>query len=310
MGFSDMMSSGRGPGVIGTLMALLVLVGFGLLYLFVFDSEMQGGGQTIESVIRDQTKELNALGLRNEAAQKELAAVPERRKAAEALSGLNRQIQSGRAKLDGLNTYANDFRKQVDGVVASFEEYKDRYRAQVRGAAAGLKYDELKTASGKTYRQVVVKKVDAVGMSFQHESGTGRADFEDLSDEVRDYFQYDAKQKELAQQQENLARTQHVQEVNVAQTQAAKQQQEQAAREKEALRQKNRAELASLKNALTQLDSQIKSEQDAWDHEREQVRRNGGIVNSARYQSRLGDLRGRRAHTADRIVELQRALGS
>lgn len=310
MGFSDMMSSGRGPGLIGTLMALLVLVGFGLLYLFVFDSELQGGGQSIESVILGQTKELNALGLHQEAAQRELAAVPERRKAAEALNDLNRKIQSGRAKLDGLTTYANDTRKQIEGVVASFEEYKDRYRAQVRGAAAGLKYDELKTASGKTYRQVIVKKVDAVGMSFQHESGSGRADFEELSAEVRDYFQYDPKQKEAAQQQENLVRQQHVQQVNVAQAQAAKQQQEQTAREKEELRQKNKAELASLKNVLTQLDSQIKSEQDAWDHEREQVRRNGGILNSARYQSRLGDLRGRRVTTADRIVELQRSLGS
>lgn len=310
MGFSDMMSSSRGPGVIGTLMALLVLVGFGLLYLFVFDSELQGGGQSIESVIRDQTKELNALGLRHEAATKELAAAPERRKAADEMSKLTRQLQSGRAKLDGLRTYESDFRKQTDGVVASFEEYKDRYRAQVRGAAAGLKYDELKTASGKTYRQVIVKKVDAVGMNFQHESGTGRADFEDLTEEVRDYFQYDAKQKELAQQQEKLVHQQHVQQVNVAQTQAAKEQQEQAAREKEELRRKNKEELASLKTALTYLDSQIKSEQDAWDSEREQVRRNGGIVNSARYQSRLGDLRNRRANIADRIVELQRALGS
>lgn len=310
MGFSDMMSSSRGPGMIGTLMALLVLVGFGLLYLFVFDSELQGGGQSIESVILAQTKELNALGLRQEAAQRDLAAAPERRKAAEAFSDLNRKIQSGRAKLDGLNTYANDTRKQIDGVVASFEEYKDRYRAQVRGAAAGLKYDELKTASGKTYRQVIVKKVDAVGMSFQHESGSGRADFEELSAEVQDYFQYDPKQKEAAQQQESLVREHHVQQVNVAQAQAAKQQQEQTAREKEELRQKNKAELASLKNTLLQLDSQIKSEQDAWERERDQVRKNGGIVNSARYQSRLGDLRGRRATTADRIVELQRALGS
>lgn len=310
MGFSDMMSSSRGPGVIGTLMALLVLVGFGLLYLFVFDSELQGGGQSIESVIRDQTKELNALGLRQEAANKELAAAPERRKAADELSRLNRQLQSGRAKLDGLNAYASDVRQQVAGAVATFEDYKDRYRAQVRGAAAGLKYDELQTASGKTYRQVVVKKVDAVGMNFQHDSGTGRADFEDLPEQVRDYFQYDPKQKELAQQEENLAREQHVQQVNVAQAQAAIQQQEQAAREKEELRRKNTAELAMLKKQLSQLDSQIKSEQDAWDRERDQVRRNGGIVNSARYQTRLSDLRNRRATTADRMVELRRALGS
>jgi len=209
-----------------------------------------------------------------------------------------------------LHSYANDFRQQLDEVVARFEEYKDRYRAQVRGAAAGLKYDELKTASGKTYRQVIVKKVDAVGMSFQHESGTGRADFEELSAEVRDYFQYDPKQKEIAQQQENLAHKQHAEEMNTAQILAAKHRQEQSAQEKEELLRKTKTELASLKNAIAQLDSQIKNEQEAWDRERDQVRRNGGIVNSARYQSRIAELRNRRANAADRITELQRILES
>ena len=46
------MSSGRGPGFIGLLLALLIVGGFGALYVLVFDSEMQGKGVTIESVIR------------------------------------------------------------------------------------------------------------------------------------------------------------------------------------------------------------------------------------------------------------------
>jgi hypothetical protein len=37
MSFSDLMQSGRGPGVIGMLLALVVLVGFGLLFMFAFD---------------------------------------------------------------------------------------------------------------------------------------------------------------------------------------------------------------------------------------------------------------------------------
>ena len=58
MGFTDLLSSSRGPGVIGTLLALLVLVGFGTLYLFVFDEGLQGGQKTIEAVIRDQGLEI------------------------------------------------------------------------------------------------------------------------------------------------------------------------------------------------------------------------------------------------------------
>lgn len=51
MGFTDMMSSGRGAGVIGSIMAVVVLGGFVLLFVLVFDEGLQGGGETIESVI-------------------------------------------------------------------------------------------------------------------------------------------------------------------------------------------------------------------------------------------------------------------
>ena len=50
------MSSGRGPGVIGMVMALIVLLGFGLLFTFAYDEEAQGGDQSIESVIAHQAK--------------------------------------------------------------------------------------------------------------------------------------------------------------------------------------------------------------------------------------------------------------
>ena len=59
--FEDIFSSSRGAGVIGALLALLVLVGFGTLFLFVFDKGMQGGDITIESVIRDQDSTITSL---------------------------------------------------------------------------------------------------------------------------------------------------------------------------------------------------------------------------------------------------------
>jgi hypothetical protein len=308
--FSDLMSSSRGPGLIGTLLALLVVVGFGSLYLFVFDQELQGSGQSIESVIRDQRAEIGGLKQRLEGGQKQLAQAPERRKTAQNLAAVTQQLQNKKAKLDGLKEYFAKVRGDLDADISRFEDYKNRYRAEVRGNAAGLKYEELKTVSGRSYRRVVIKKVDAVGMSFQHESGTGRADFDELTAEVQDYFQYDPKQKEAAKKEEAIVYRQHAEQATAAQSESAKQQQEQAARDKEALRQKNTAELASLRGLINQLDVQIENEQDSWNRERAKVRANGGIVNSAGYQSRISNLRTRRASASDRIAELQRALNS
>jgi hypothetical protein len=61
MSFSDMMSSGRGPGVIGMLMALVVLVGFGVLFMFATDEGFQGGDQSIESIIKHQAGDIESL---------------------------------------------------------------------------------------------------------------------------------------------------------------------------------------------------------------------------------------------------------
>jgi hypothetical protein len=304
--FDEMMSSARGPGVIGTLMALLVLVGFGALYFCVFDESMQGGPKSLESVIRNQAGEIDSLNGQIEPGQKTLEHA---QTAAKEYATLQRRVATTKSSLDGLNASKETLGKSIDTLQRDFEAYRDRYRAQVRGGAAGTQYAELITSSGKTYRKVVVKKVDAVGMSFLHENGTGRADFDDLPAEVQDYFQYDPQQKEEAKRQEAAAHRQLEQQVVAAQAGYSKQQQEQAARDKEALYRKNTAEIQSLQSLITQLDSQISSELRNLENERRSVQKNGGVFNAAMYQTRLSNLRTRKAQATQQIADLTRAIG-
>lgn len=46
MSFSDMMSSGRGPGVIGMILALIVLLGFGVLFMFASRKADRAGNRS------------------------------------------------------------------------------------------------------------------------------------------------------------------------------------------------------------------------------------------------------------------------
>jgi len=304
--FDEMMSSARGPGVIGTLMALLVLVGFGALYFFVFDESMQGGPKSIESVIRNQAREIDSLNGQVEPGQKTLEHA---QSAAKEYATLQRRVATTKSSLDGLKASKETLGNGIDTLQRDFEAYRDRYRTQVRGGAAGTQYAELITSSGKTYRKVVVKKVDAVGMNFLHENGTGRADFDDLPEEVQDYFQYDPKQKEEAKRQEAAAHKQLEQQVVVAQAGYSKQQQEQAARDKEALYQKNTAEIQSLQSLVVQLEGQISSELRNMENERRSVQTHGGVFNAAMYQTRLSNLRSRKAQATQQIADLMRAIG-
>lgn len=54
MSFSDMILSSRGPGLIGTLLALLVIAGFGTLYVLVFDDSLQGQPSALAAEVAEK----------------------------------------------------------------------------------------------------------------------------------------------------------------------------------------------------------------------------------------------------------------
>ena len=90
MSFTDMMSSHRGPGVIGMVMGLFVLLGFGVLFVFAFDEGSQGGDLSIESVVRYQAKEIDGYQANIVSGQQNLDQAPARITQARELARLNR----------------------------------------------------------------------------------------------------------------------------------------------------------------------------------------------------------------------------
>ena len=195
MGFSDLLSSGRGPGVIGTLIALLVLVGFGTLYIFVFDEGLQGGQKKIEAVIRDQDVEIETLKsqiastkTRIEDGQKLKAQV----QAIEELKGGNEAATTQISDLKGGIEKAN---ADIETAKQNWEDYKVSYREKVWKEAIGRNLGEIKgITSGKVYPNVIIRKVDHTGIRILDSTGTKTIALEDLSEALKDEFQL-SKQK-------------------------------------------------------------------------------------------------------------------
>jgi uncharacterized protein YdhG (YjbR/CyaY superfamily) len=206
MSFSDMMSSSRGPGVIGMLMALMVLLGFGALFMFAFDEGLQGGEQSIESVIANQVKEI-ANDQRSITAGRELLAqVPTKVANAKELNRLKYQNDSLKTKTADLVGAVAAKKAEVASSIDTFEAYKDRFRAYIRGKAKGESMGTLETLTGITYTNVNIREVTAIGIQIRHEGGQKRIPFEELPEETKERFQFDPKQKEkaLTQESENL----------------------------------------------------------------------------------------------------------
>ena len=263
MSFSDMMSSGRGPGVIGMILALVVLLGFGVLFMFAFDEGFQGPGKSIESVVKAQMKEIEDHHAAISAGEARLAKTPELAATAGSLSKVQLQIKTGVQKIASLKTSIAENKAAVEAKIKDLEEYKNRYRAFVRGNAKGQTLPTLQTVSGAVYKNVTIREVTAVGMQIRHDEGHKRINFEELPPEMRDYYQFDAKQRDKALADENVGRNQHEAEAAVADeladAQMAKQREANAGLAKE----KMQREITQKEGQITALEAEIKNLQQA-----------------------------------------------
>ena len=74
---------------------------------------------------------------------------------------------------------------------AEEEQLRLAKAAAAREAAVGEKHASLTTGKGRSYKKVVIKGVDEVGVKITHEYGTARIKFEELPEEFQARFGYD-----------------------------------------------------------------------------------------------------------------------
>lgn len=200
---SDLLTSSRGPGVIGTLLALVVLVGFGGLTMVVFNDNTSGKG--LGAQIKDKEAAIRNQEARVKHWQMAAVEYDARRKQADKLDSLSRRLGRKQAAVAKAKTGVDQAKTKILRLVEEFESYKERYRVAERAKSAGEKMAKLTTKDGKVYEQVKVLEVTAIGMKIMHKSGTSRVEYHRLPDEIQDRFQFTKEgaakieQKEAAQ---------------------------------------------------------------------------------------------------------------
>jgi hypothetical protein len=209
MSFTDLMSSGRGPGLLGMLLALVVLIGFGVLSMFVFDERFQGAEQSIESVIAQQAKDVEHLECVIVNHRKTMVQLPALRLREKELEGVRREIMFAKDKADGLRKGIASGKDAIAAMSKQMDAYKDKYRAFARNKVKGEKMDRFVTRDGTVYEHVTIGDITAVGMRISHDNGATRIPFEQLSEELQDKFQFDTNQKAMELASEDAMRKAH-----------------------------------------------------------------------------------------------------
>lgn len=241
MGSSDILTSAKGPGLIGSLLALVVLAGFGFMTLHVMDEAERDPSRSIESIIASQEKEIVGLQDRIVADESRIAEEPRIKEQRLELSKLTRENRYRADEIKALEERAELGRGQVAQKLAEFDAYKNEYRAYIRAKSKGMELPTLTTMSGVVYDGVKIREITPIGIQILHQDGQKRLPYEELPAAMQDLFQFDAAQKQLALQQELEAEREHgkataaavmkQQETNTAQREAEKERQSSTRRE-------------------------------------------------------------------------------
>lgn len=211
---TELFTSHRGAGVIGTLLALIILGGFCLLYFLVFDKQFQGGAQTLESIIEEDARHLAKLKQRHVSNLRELEATKGHREVEKDLRSsitkrdiVVKQREGLEADLAAKSSGIRDFEQQVD-------QYRQAYRESARATMVGREMDELKTTDGKTYSKVKVTGIDAVRMQIRHQGGITGVPLDVLSEDLQQYLQVDENEKDRRLAAEAAVRKQRSQQAD------------------------------------------------------------------------------------------------
>ena len=140
-----------------------------------------------------------AIGQRDAASEDRLAdlnkEVKERKAAREASDKLKATRAEFEAQSKGFLALKSELRNlqtEIDRTVAQYEDYRESYRARVRGSAAGLQLKTLETKAGKEYREVTIKSLSKTHMRINHVAGPATIAVPNLPDELVQRFHLDA----------------------------------------------------------------------------------------------------------------------
>jgi len=235
------LTSAKGPGLIGSLLALVVLAGFGFMTLHVMDEAERDPTRSIESIIASQEKEIVGLQDRIVADEARIAEEPRIKEQRSELTKLTRENRYRADEIRALEERAELGRGQAARKLAEFDAYKDKYRAFIRAKSKGMELPTLTTINGVVYHSVKIREITPIGIQILHQDGQKRLPYEELPPAIQDLFQFDAEQKQLALERELEAEREHgkataaavmkQQETNTAQREAEKERQSSARQE-------------------------------------------------------------------------------
>ena len=209
---SDFLESARSTGVIGISLIIFLLIGFGALFLAVFDDRLNGeNASRLKSQVFEQRGEI--YGLEQDLAWAESALLAQKRievvqeevdknsKVLEVLSERETVLKEGIAEEE----------KTIQHLGEEKIAYREKYRVYSRKKAIGETFEEITLASGKVLRNAKIREILPDKIRFSTEHGTASVRWGEFADDMRERFQIGEGELEAYQSKMKAMQTQRMQ---------------------------------------------------------------------------------------------------
>ena len=205
MGLRDYISYMRGG--IAPVVVLVVGTISGIALFGKFKSGKLGfGGENAKVVIAQKKSKLQSLEQELATAREQLQERIKMEEKAQLHAMMETEIQELKAGNAAARNRLESLRSGLSQTTEMFDAYKQRYRNHVRTKAVGSKYDKLITKASRSYYQVEIKSVGAVGINITHRDGSGRIPFKELPDNLQRQFQFNEEEAEAQKKREEELR--------------------------------------------------------------------------------------------------------
>lgn len=201
-----MLSSEEHPGLFTFMVGLIVLVmaAVGLSLLMDRRFQFSSGVEELRREIKLTEAEISELKNKNEDANQKLANYGTKLHTdSQNHKQLTKQCETTGRRQGELVKTRDELLSSVALLDEKFSEYRSEYRRKTWLAAVGENLGTLTLRSGRTYQQVVIRRVTDVGLEIHHADGIARVQGPELDTKFQDRFQWDDEERRLRLKEES-----------------------------------------------------------------------------------------------------------
>ena len=209
----DFFNSARGPGIVGLLLATVVLA---FLCVIGVNAFTESDGPDLSKQIAAQKVRIQELGDDVAANREKLAKREEFKERQVDLAAMKEALGALKDEEALLLSRVRRGEEKLAEIEAAFVAYQKQYRESERARAVGETID-LSATHGEKFKQVKITRVNPSALGVMTQSGPKRIGYEELPEALRDRFQFDAdeSQQYLADRKKmEAARDRAIQQAN------------------------------------------------------------------------------------------------